>query len=78
MDLFHYGLFKLVKIPYDILATICKLRKKVYICRHQIFNGMKNLWKKLVEMAVIALVPVLIDYVKDFLDDLKKKIQDEK
>ena len=39
---------------------------------------MKNLWKKLVEMAVIALVPVLIDYVKDFLDDLKKKIQDEK
>lgn len=38
---------------------------------------MKKFWKKLVEMAVVALVPVVIDAVKELLDDLKKKIQDE-
>lgn len=38
---------------------------------------MKNFWKKLVEMAVVALVPLVIDYMKELLDDLKKKIQAE-
>lgn len=38
---------------------------------------MKKMWKKLAEMAVVALVPILIDYAKEFLDDLKKKIQTE-
>lgn len=38
---------------------------------------MKNVWKKFAELAVVSLVPVLIDYVVDLLEDLKKKIQDQ-
>lgn len=48
-----------------------------YISGHLKFTSMKKFWKKLVEMAVVALVPVVIDAVKELLDDLKKKIQDE-
>lgn len=38
---------------------------------------MKNLWKKLIEMAVVAIAPIIIELVKEQLDALKKKIENK-
>lgn len=36
---------------------------------------MKTFLKKLAELAAVAVVPVIIDLVKELLDDLKKKVE---
>lgn len=38
---------------------------------------MKRFFKKLGEMAAMALIPIIIDAVIDLLGDLKKKIETE-
>jgi hypothetical protein len=40
-------------------------------------NGMKKLFKKLIEMAAVALIPIIADWIKDSLENLKKKIEAE-
>jgi hypothetical protein len=37
---------------------------------------MSKIWKKLLDLAVVSLVPMLIELAVDYLQDLKKKIQD--
>ena len=40
-------------------------------------NGMKKLFKKLIEMAAVALIPIIADWIKESLENLKKKIEAE-
>lgn len=40
-------------------------------------NGMKKLFKKLIEMAAVALIPIIADWIKESLENLKKKIETE-
>lgn len=77
MDLLCVELFKLVKFSKKCSRHCDIYDKMSYISGHLNFIGMRKIWKKLVEMAVVALVPVVIDYMKELLDDLKKKIQAE-
>lgn len=39
---------------------------------------MKNVLKKLVEVVAMAIVPVIVDWAKELLDDLKKKVEPQK
>ena len=36
---------------------------------------MKTFLKKLAELTAVAIVPVIIDLIKELLDDLKKKVE---
>lgn len=57
------------------LATICKVKKKNYICHELKIEVMKTFLKKLAELAAVAVAPVIIDLIKELLDDLKKKVE---
>ena len=51
------------------------MKKKNYICHELKFEVMKTFLKKLAELTAVAIVPVIIDLIKELLDDLKKKVE---
>jgi len=52
----------------------------IYICEPAItprYNIMNKMWKKLAEMLVLSIVPVLIEMAIEELSKLKKKLEEK-
>jgi len=54
----------------------CRSVNNSYLSMNSKINIMNKIWKKLLDLAVVSLVPMLIELAVDYLQDLKKKIQD--